>query len=153
MGKQFTVSLDEAFEFGELDGPHFYDFPQLVEAQQEIIFKFMYDVSKGAILEGKNKPSYENNDLSDAEHCQTYKDLDCWHYHCGPTYRSGRNHKFTHDLNRNLYGSTSDAAIHYRKIVNTDGDVEILILGFAPKHAEPEFPRSDKPGIAHPLFE
>lgn len=153
MGKKFTVSLDEAFEFGELNGPHFYDFPNLTESQQDIIIQFIADVSSGAILQGKNKPSYENNDLSDAEYCQTYRELECWHYHCGPEYKVGRFQRFTHDLNRNLYGDTSDAAIHYRKIVNPEGEVEILILGFAPRHADPKFPRSDEPGIAHPLFE
>lgn len=120
MGKQFRVSLDEAFEFGDeqghvLNGPHFYDFPNLSAVHQLAVFQFIHDVSHGKILPGKNKPSYENNDMSDAKHCEIYKELECWHYHCGPKYRSSRIHRFTYDLNRNLYGSTSDAAIHYRK--------------------------------------
>lgn len=153
MGKSFIVSLDEAFESGSLNGPHFYDLAFLSQTQQETLFTFIAAVSCGAILQGKNKPSWENNDLSDAAYCQTYKALQCWHYHCGPGYRSGRVHRFTYDLRRNLYGSTSKAAIHYRKVADTDGEIEVLILGFAPKHTSLEFPRSDKPGLAHPLFD
>jgi len=157
MGKQLKVSMDEAFEFGDedetlLNGPHFYDFPNLTLQQQEIIFRFIFKVSQGAILPGKNKPSYENNDLSEAKHSKTYKELECWHYHCGPSYRQVRNHRFTYELARNLYGNTSDGAIHYRKMIELNNEVSILIIGFAPHHQDPEFPRSDDPRKPHPLF-
>lgn len=160
MGKQFDVAMDELFEFGDeegnvLSGPHFYDYPALTTDQQSAVEEFMIAVAQGNMLRGKNKPSYLNNNLSDAKYCQTYKDLECWHYHCGPTYnKSHYLHKFTYDLKLNLYGDTSDEVIHYRKITDeVSGEVSILILGFAPLHTEPRFPPSDDPEDPHPLFQ
>ena len=142
----FKVLIDPLFQSGLNNGEYFVDLPFLTDEQLASVAHFISRVEEGAPLPGKNKESWLLDDLSDAKHSGTYKDLDYWHYHSGPYLSQHSGYSLTHGLNRNLHGLTSAAVIHYQKKVETR---EVVIVGFSPKHIP--FPPSDVGN--NPLFE
>lgn len=127
------VHIHSSFFYGELNDSEWLDLPFLSDNQLESLATFIERVSKGDLLRGRNKPSYE---------CGQYQDFwaeyEAWHYHSGPTmtYENGR--QLTSSLSHNENGDTSEEVIHYRKINSGNA---IVIFGYSPKHVP--FPRPD----------
>lgn len=128
------VELSKQFKEGRLNTPFFKDIQEMSDDELKLIFDFMKDVEQGKSLRGKNKPSWQDDNLDDIINTQTYQQNNIWHYHCGPYPQSSKYNAMS-GLKLNLNGETSGAVIHYQKIT----DDHIIIIAFSPKH-EP-FPR------------
>ncbi len=141
---KFTVRLDVPFQKGTLNEEFFVDLPQMDQTQRGALAKFIQNVTNGAPLPGKNKPSHLNDNLDKIPGTNSYEDGNYWHYHCGPEYGNPSNFAMTFDLGLNLNGSTSAEVIHYIK----EEPDSIVIVGYSPKHTP--FPNSDDGN--NPLF-
>lgn len=146
MSKQKTVSLDEAFQFGNENTDYFVDFPHLSDAQKVTLATFMGKVLRGEDLRGKNKPSWLDDDCNKIPGTDGYEENNYWHYHCGPGYSDKARFGMTINLVFNANGDSSSEVIHYAK-VSSD---EIMIVGFSPTHLP--FPSSDDISVYNPLF-
>lgn len=140
------AKLANAFASGSLNEAEFVDLPFMKEEHVKALQKFISRLANGEGLEGKNKPSWLNDNLDEIKNTQSYKDNNYWHYHCGPGYSNSSLKSITYNLNMNLDGMTSPEVIHYQK----ESDGTILIVGFSPEHIP--FPTSDDPNYDNPLF-
>lgn len=131
---EIIVELSKQFKKGRLNTPFFKDIPCMNDDELNLLFYFMKCVSNGEPLRGKNKPSWQDDDLHDIPNTESYQQNNIWHYHCGP-YAESTIFNPMRDLKINLNGETSGPVIHYQKIT----DNHILIIAFSPNH-EP-FPR------------
>jgi len=141
------ISLSASFRDGDIAGPFFYDYFTIPESDRlrvhEVIRDFRARVMIGAALRGKNKPSWEDDGGATLPHTEGYQELNYWHYHCGPSWKSSPYFSPTYGLQRNIYGDTSAEVIHYRKVLDAAGDVaEIVIVGYSPEHI-PFLPSDD----------
>ncbi|WP_080631815.1 hypothetical protein [Aeromonas dhakensis] len=142
-----VVRLSEAFEFGTLNDPNsFIDYPHLNDEQADAVHRFIYDVSQGNPLPGKNKPSWQDNNGNRLPKTQSYEQAGFWHYHCGPSFSQKPVTSLTFGLNVNIDGITSAEVLFYVK----EPDGSITIEGFCANHYP--FPQSDDPRKPHPLF-
>lgn len=142
-----VVRLSEAFEFGTLNDPNgFIDYPNLNAQQARAVDRFVYSVSHGHQLPGKNKPSWQDNHGDPLPNTQSYKQENFWHYHCGPSYSQRAITCMTFDLKINIDGITSAEVLFYVK----ESDDSITVEGFCANHYP--FPQSDDPIKPHPLF-
>lgn len=129
MAEKIEVKLSRAFQFGELDDPYFKDIQKMNDDELALIHQFMQDVSNRKPLRGKNKPSWQYDNLNSIPNTEFYEQHNIWHYHCGPYADTARFNWMT-ELKLNLNGETSGAVIHYQKVT----DHFILILAYSPKH-------------------
>lgn len=97
------------------------DLPNIHNENLEIFNIFIMNVFHKT-LQGKNKPSHENN----INH-KLYPYY--WHYHCGPYKNTTKNNTIENLFEENLNGDTSSPVIHYIK--NED---KIIVVGFATEH-------------------
>ncbi len=142
-----VVRLSKAFESGTLNDPNgFIDYPNLNDQQASAVDRFVYAVSNGDALPGKNKPSWEDNHGNRMPNTQSYEKEGFWHYHCGPSYSQRAVTSMTFDLNANVDGITSAEVLFYVK----ESDGSITVEGFCANHYP--FPQSDDPKKPHPLF-
>lgn len=116
----------------------------MTEAQRELLFAFIRDVSADKALMGKNKPSWLDDNLDEIPNTESYQTFNFWHYHCGEFPPQAKIKSLTYQLKLNLSGLTPSAVIHYRKIE----EEEIIIVGFSPEHIP--FPVETDPD--NPLF-
>ncbi len=141
------VRLGEAFEDGTLNDPNgFIDYDYLNDQQADAVDRFVFAVSSGQPLPGKNKPSWQDNNGNKLPNTQSYEQGNFWHYHCGPSYGQQAVKSMTFDLNINLNGQTSAEVLFYVK----ENDGSITIEGFCANHVP--FPASDDPDKPNPLF-
>lgn len=138
------VHLSEDFLTGNTYNDKFVDVPFMSEVQRELLFAFIRDVTSDKALLGKNKPSWLDDNLDVIPNTESYREFDFWHYHCGEFDPNAKIRQLTYQLKLNLFGLTSSAVIHYRKIE----DGEIIVVGFSPIHIP--FPVETDPD--NPLF-
>jgi hypothetical protein len=143
MPDNLIVSIDDGFRDGDTNDSFFKDLRLLNDQELKALSAFIVGVKEGRPLPGKNKESWLDDSLWEIPGTRDYRDLNYWHYHCGPSYSSRSGYSFTVGLERNIYGLTSPEIIHYQKSGN-----EIVIVGFSPKHIP--FPRADDE--SNPLF-
>lgn len=132
---EIIIQLSNKFKKGRLNTPFFKDIPYMNDDELALLFDFMRCVSDHILLRGKNKPSWQDDNLDDIPNTKSYQQNNIWHYHCGP-YAESTIFNPMRDLKINLNGETSGPVIHYQKIT----DNHILIIAFSPNH-EP-FPRA-----------
>lgn len=148
MSNKIQVELSESFKKGRSNTLFFKDIQAMIEQNSNeelaLILQFMKDVSEGRLLRGKNKPSWQNDNLQDLPNSEFYKRKNIWHYHCGPYPESKKLNQMS-PLKINLNGETSGAVIHYQKITEN----HILIIGYSPRHNP--FPRENT--IPNPLLQ
>ncbi len=142
---KITVNISNAFKFGTTNNKYFKDLPYLNDSQKYLLTDFVYKVSNGMALMGKNKESWLDDDRNEIPNTQDYKYNNFWHYHCGEYSKNKKIRSITYDLKLNLDGFTSSSIIHYRKV----SCKEITVVGFSPEHIP--FPKADDP--ENPLFE
>ncbi|MFZ7173999.1 hypothetical protein ACLSYX_04095 [[Pasteurella] aerogenes] len=141
---EITIQLSKSFQKGSLNTLFFKDIPFMTDDELRLLFDFMQQVSSKKRLRGKNKPSWQDDNLDIIPGTDKYQQNNIWHYHCGP-YADTAILNLMGELKLNLNGETSGPVIHYQKVT----DNHILILAFSPLH-EP-FPREQD--SSNPLIE
>lgn len=130
MKVEVAIQMDSKQKKGELNNKWFKDTQFMNLREQEALIDFIDKVIHHQKLNGKNKPSWQNDFGNEIPNTTLYKQLNCWHYHSGPNYRRKKNIVDTIDLAFNPNGDTSAEVIHYQK----KGQDVIFIQAFSPQH-------------------
>ena len=126
------VYFHEGFYNGDTRTQFFSDFLALTTEEFDLLFDFITKVKLGGYIEGKNKPSWIEDDGSEIKSValKSYKTCKLWHYHVGPykkiPFISGK----IRDIN--LSGRKSAAIVHYKWF--DAGQTKLFIIAFSSEH-------------------
>jgi len=101
---KIKVVISPAFSKGNLDGDDFRDAPNFREKDILHLTTFVDAVEAGTPLQGKNKPSWLNDDFEEIQYTESYKEDNYWHYHGVEKSDTRKVNAFTYDLGINLNG-------------------------------------------------
>ncbi|GAB7129731.1 hypothetical protein JCM19000A_42390 [Silvimonas sp. JCM 19000] len=135
--------LQDGFVTGDKNGTepdYLVDFAYLDFEQQMALERFLTRYRAGELQEGKNKPSFEDDDGGVLSFAKEYQTFHVWHYHCGPWRLHGAFQFTLAHLPRNLAGKRCGPVIHY---VRRQSGQEITVIGLGYDHVDP-FPRPTK---------